>query len=286
MADAIRVDELQDGDHACLTFTDHDECSDVVAEFVSAGLRRDQKVVCFADASTPEELAVDLALREVDVHGAIARGQLDIRAGQADWLDGEPQADRMIATLAADLADATARGFRGLRVSADMSWATRPVASAEQLMAFERHCTQLFAGARLTAMCQYDRDRFDPVSLAFVTEAHARAVTALAYHDTPLLRICRQHRPPGIRIAGELDFTHLEPLEHALAEALRLDSVIHVNLAKLRFIDVASATTIARAALTLPADRRMIVTCLPAVAAVFDAIGIGQATQLDLRCRA
>ncbi|WP_433605426.1 MEDS domain-containing protein [Dactylosporangium sp. CA-139114] len=286
MADTVRVDELQDGDHACLTFTDHDECSDVVAEFVTAGLLRGQKVVCFADASTPDDLALDLALREVDVHGAIERGQLDLRSGQADWLGGEPHAEQMIAALASDLADATARGFRGLRVSADMSWATRPVASAEQLIAFERHCAHLFDGARLTAMCQYDRDRFDPVSLAFVTEAHGRAVAALAYHDTPLLRICRQHRPAGIRIAGELDFTHAEPLEQALAEALRLDSVIHLNLAKLRFIDVASATIVAKAALTLPTDRRMIVTCRPPVAAVFDAIGAGQATQLDLRRQA
>jgi anti-anti-sigma regulatory factor len=283
MADAITVDQLRGGDHACLTFTDHEERNDLVAEFVGAGLAGGLKVICYADATVLDELATDLALREIDAHGAIARGQLDIRSSHTDWLSGEPDADRMIATIAADLAEATAHGFGGLRVSADMGWATRPVASAAQLPVFERHCSDLFAGARLTVMCQYDRERFDPVSLAFVAETHDRTVAALAYHHTPLLRICRQHRPPGIRIAGEIDYSHAEPLEQALAEALRLDQVINVNLTKLEFIDGECATAIAKAALTLPADRHMIVTCPPQVAAVFEAIGAGQAAQLHLR---
>jgi anti-anti-sigma regulatory factor len=286
MAETVTVDQLRGGDHACLTFTDHEERNDLTAEFVGDGLTRGQKVICYTDAATCEDLTTDLALRELDAYGAIERGQLDIRSSHADWLSGTPHADRMIAAIAAELADATGQGFGGLRISVDMGWATRPVAEVEQLIAFERHCTHLFAGARLTVLCQYCRGGFDPVSLAFVTDAHARTVAALAYHDTPLLRICRQHRPPGVRIAGELDYTHAEPLEQALSEALRLDQVIHLNLTTLRFIDGDSATTIAKAALTLPSNRRMIVTCPAPVAAVFDAIGASQATQLHIRPRA
>jgi hypothetical protein len=136
-------------------------------------------------------------LREIDAQGPIERGQLAIRSSHTDWLSRHPDADRMIAVLAADLAAATAHGFSGLRVNADMGWATRPVAAVEQLVTFERHCAQLVSRARLTMLCQYDRDRFDPLSLAFVAETHDRTVAALAYHDTPLLRICRQHRPPA-----------------------------------------------------------------------------------------
>ena len=282
MAETVRVDELHGGEHACLTFTDHEERNDLVAEFVGDGLDRGQQVICYTD-TTCDELATDLALREIDAHGAIERGQLTIRSSHTDWLSRQPHSGRMTAVIAADLADATAHGFNGLRVSADMSWATRPIAAVEQLVTFEQHCTELFTGAQLTMICQYDRDRFDPVSLAFATDAHDRTVAALAYHDTPLLRICRQHRPPGVRIAGELDYTHTEPLEQALTEALRLDQVIHMNLTKLRFIDGDSATAIAKAALTLPPDRHMIVTCPAPVAAVFDAIGASQATQLKLR---
>jgi len=282
VADAITVDQLQAGDHACLTFTDRDERDDLVAEFVSDGLARAQKVICYIDATSIDDVARDLALRQIDAEGALDRGQLHIRGGQTGWLSSESSADRMIATLGAELVHAAAQGFDGLRVSADMGWATRPTATVDQLVAFERHCTDLFTDAQLTTICQYDRERFDPVSLAFVADTHVKIVAALAYHDTPLLRICRQHRPPGIRIAGELDYVQAVPLEQALSEALRLDQTIHTNLTKLQFIDGYAATTIAQAALTLPADRRMVVTCTKPVATVFEAIGAKEASQLLL----
>jgi hypothetical protein len=47
-------------------------------------------------------------------------------------------------------------------------------------------------------------------------------VTAATYDEDAVLRICRQYAPPGIRIAGELDYQAEEPLALALAEAVRL----------------------------------------------------------------
>ncbi len=41
------------------------------------------------------------------------------------------------------------------------------------------------------------------------------------------------HRRPGIRIAGELDYQAEEPLALALAEAVRLESDLMVNMAAL-----------------------------------------------------
>lgn len=283
MADAISVGELDAGDHACLTFTDPDERLDLVAAFVADGLQLGQRVICFTDTFQPGELATELAMREVAAEAAIGRGQLSMRGSQESWLaGGDVTADRMIDLIAGEMRHSAAHGYPGLRVTADMCWATRPVAAADQLVAFERRAARLFADGRLTVICQYDRDSFDAVTLAFAARAHSKAVAALAYYDTPLTRICRQHRPPGIRAAGEIDYSHLQPLQQALSEALRLDDTIHVNLNKVGFIDVTAATTIAKAALSLPAGRTMIITCQAEVAAVFEAIGAGQAPQLRL----
>jgi hypothetical protein len=134
-------------------------------------------------------------------------------------------------------------------------------------------------------MCQYDREVFDSVTLAFAADAHSKTVAAEAYYDTPLLRICRQYRPPGIRIAGEIDHSQLGPLQLALSEALRLDETIHVNLHKLQFIDITAATAIAKTALNLPPDREMIVECTEMVATVLEAVGARQASQLRVRSR-
>ncbi|WP_326557531.1 MEDS domain-containing protein [Micromonospora sp. NBC_01796] len=281
MADAVPVDVLDAGDHACLTFSDPDERVDIVAAFVAEGLERGSKVVCFTDSIQPTRMLGELALRGVPALDPFERGQLVMVGSDQSWLVDLPLTGaKMVGILARELGRAGREGYADLRVTMDMCWATRPVAAVEELLAFESAAAGLFADGRLTAICQYDRETFDPITLAFAADAHSKVVAAAAYHDDALLRICRQHRPPGIRIAGELDYSRLDPLRQALAEALRLDDDIHVNLTKLRFIDVTAATAIAQAALTLPRERRMIVTCEGQVATMFGLIGARDALQL------
>ena len=62
------------------------------------------------------------------------------------------------------------------------------------------------AGTAVSMLCQYDRERFDPVTLASVAAFHTRSVAAATYHADAVLRICRQYAPPGIRLAGEIDY--------------------------------------------------------------------------------
>jgi anti-anti-sigma regulatory factor len=284
MSDAITVDEIADGDHVCLTFSDPDERLDIIADFVARGLDRGHKVLCFTDSLSPQALTEELSWRGIAVARTTADGQLEVSDGGRLWFaNGSTSAAATIDTLAAEIELARAQGYNGLRVTADMWWATQPVAAVQELRAFEAAAADLNTDGRLTAICQYDRDTFDPVTLAFAAEAHARTVAAVAYHDDALLRICRQHRPPGIRIAGELDYTRLEPLQQALAESLRLDTDIHVNLSKLRFLDVTAATVIAKAALSLSADRRMIVSCGNAVAETLRLVGADEADQLRVQ---
>lgn len=61
--------------------------------------------------------------------------------------------------------------------------------------------TAALDGGTASVLCQYDRDRFDPVTLASVSAFHTRQVAAATYYADAVLRICRQYAPPGIRIA-------------------------------------------------------------------------------------
>jgi hypothetical protein len=112
-----------------------------------------------------------------------------------------------------------------------MSWAQRPLAGIEQLPDFEAGIANALAGTTVAVLCQYDRERFDPVTLASVAAYHTRSVAAATYHADAVLRICRQYAPPGIRLAGEIDYQAEEPLALALAEAIRLDGDLTINLA-------------------------------------------------------
>jgi anti-anti-sigma regulatory factor len=272
MGGAASVDDLRPGDHACLTYSDTEERMDIVAAFVRDGLGAGQRVICLTDPSSPPDLAGELADREVKPTNG---GQLAIRDNDAAWLSaGQVSATTMIEMLSGELAAAHHDGFSGLRVTADMCWATRPVAAVDELLVFETRVAGLFAGGRLTAVCQYDRQSFDQVTLAFAAKVHSRAVAAAVYYEDPLLRICRQHAPAGIRLAGEIDYQRVPELNQALAEALRLGGDIHVNLTHLTFMDAAAAASVGQAALSLPPGRAMAVVCQRAVRKVLDLVGV------------
>ena len=169
-------------------------------------------------------------------------------------------------------------GFAGLRLAVDMSWALRPIAGVEQPARFRAAAWRRCSPTRRYVLCQYDRERFDPVTLASVAALHSRSVAAATYYHDAVLRICRQYAPPGIRLAGEIDYRAEEPLSLALAEALRLDGPITVNMAGLSFIDAFCLRMIVTAARSVPAPRQVTLECpagMAAKLAMFGAADIG-----------
>ncbi|GAB1693528.1 MEDS domain-containing protein [Krasilnikovia sp. M28-CT-15] len=283
MADASRVEDLQPGDHACLMFSDGEERLDLVAAFARDGLRQGQQVLCLTDAITPVELRAQLAARGLAVHDALDSGQLHV-AGAAEMFltGGSFAAAEVAARLSGRIAQARDAGFAGLWVTSDMCWALRPLSGIDELMTYESNVSQLLSDGRATAVCQYDRQCFDTVTLAGAAANHGLALAAVTYHDDPLLRICRQYLPPGIRVAGEIDYRGVEPLTRALTEALALDEHIDVNLLGLSFIDGSAAGALAQAAAAVPNGSRMSVRCRTQTSKVLRAVGIADAPAVQL----
>jgi hypothetical protein len=267
-----------------LTFTDAEDRLDLVAAFVRGGLRAGHKVVCWTDAIEPDGLAEQLADRSVKPGAAMRRGQLRLSSVSDSLLGaGTVTAAAMVDVLSGELDAAAREGYSGLRITADMAWATRPAGGVEELIAFETKVADLFAGGRLCLVCQYDRERFDGVTLAFAAKAHPKTVAAQVYYEHPLLRICRQYSPPGVRVAGQLDYRQRDILEQALGESLRLDRNPQVNLTRLDYIDGTCAGAIVAAAMRLPRSRRMTVRCQRLVATVLNLVGAGSAPGLRVQ---
>jgi hypothetical protein len=286
MAGAVPVDLLSSGDHACLTFTDAEERLDILAAFVANGFDQGHKVICYSESVGVDELGVELVGREVPIAGPLQEGRLSVVPSDRSWAaGGTPNAAEMISHLADEVARAVREGYPALRITVDTCWAAGPQAGAEQLLAYESEVGKLFGDGRLTAICQYDRQAFDPVTLAFAARVHPRTVAATVYHEDPVLRICRQHVPPGVRVAGELDYTRAEALSKAPAEAVRLDRDVHLNLNQLRFIDAGAASVILRAAACLPEPRRMFVVCQEPIDRMLTMAGAGDVPGLRMLVR-
>jgi anti-anti-sigma regulatory factor len=191
------------------------------------------------------------------------------------------RADRAVRWLTGQLKSAKDEGFPGLRVAVDMSWALRPVTGIEQLPQFEEGISAGLPGTTAAVLCLYDRDRFDPVTLASVAGFHTRSVAAATYYADPVLRICRQYAPAGLRIAGEIDYQAADHLALALAETVRNDGDITLNLAALAFIDAQCTLLIAQAARAIVAAngtgaRSVVLRCPAEIADGFARLGLAE----------
>jgi anti-anti-sigma regulatory factor len=271
----VQVTELGAEDHACLTFGESEELYDLTAAFVRDGLSAGLKVVWLSDVG-PGHAAGELGRRGVLVESAMARGQMTAMGWEGRLLTGQAfHASTAVGWLASELESCQEQGFPGLRVALDMGWALRPVTGIEELPQFEEGIAAALDGSTAAVLCQYDRERFDPVTLASVGGFHTRAVAAATYYADALLRICRQYAPPGIRIAGELDFQAADPLGLALAEAVRLGGDIVINMSALSFADARCTLMIAdaaRAAASL--SSAVTLRCKPEVGKGFARIGL------------
>jgi anti-anti-sigma regulatory factor len=263
----LQVADLAMNDHACLTFGDDEELLDLTAAFIRDGLASGLKVIWVGGSVGQLEPA--LKERGLAVGSAVESGQMSAVGIEGHVLSDQAAFESALAIrwLTGQIDASRAQGFAGLGVALDMSWALRPISGVEQLPDFEDRVAAAVADSRVTILCQYDREKFDPVTLASVTPLHTRSVAAATYHADVVLRICRQYAPPGIRIAGEIDYRAEESLALALAEALRIDTdLTTVNMADLRFIDVPCARMILDSARSLGGTRKMIMRCTPSVA--------------------
>jgi anti-anti-sigma regulatory factor len=274
-ADA-QITDLTVNDHACLTFADRDELFDLTAAFVRDGLAGGLKVIWLSEAG-PRLAVSELARRAIAVESAMAAGQIAAARCEGRLLSGQAfSAGPAVGWLSGQVAASRREGFPGLRVAVDMSWALRPVTGVEQLPDFEEGIAAVVAGSTASVLCQYDREGFDPVTLASVAAFHTRSVAAATYYADAIVRICRQYAPPGIRLAGQLDRTRADPLALALTEAIRLEGPITVNMAGLAFIDAWCARMILDAARGLGGSRMVALQCRSQVAARFVLLGAGK----------
>jgi anti-anti-sigma regulatory factor len=269
----LQITDLTTSDHACLTFGDAEDLLDLTAAFVRDGLASGLKVLWVG--GSVGQLEQELKDRGLAVNSAVASGQMSAVSIEGHVLSDQAafESTRAIGWLRSQIDASQAEGFAGLRLALDMSWALQPISGVEQLPDFENRVAAAIADTTATVLCQYDREKFDPVTLASVAPLHTRTVAAATYHADAMLRICRQYAPPGIRLAGEIDYRGAEPLALALAEALRIDTDITVNMAVLRFIDAACARMILNAAKSTGGTRKMILRCSPSVAHWFTLFG-------------
>jgi anti-anti-sigma regulatory factor len=263
--------DLQLGDHVCLPFDTDEQAQTHILAFTRAGLAGRQQVMVFTQTVAAGDMVAWLRQQDRAFAAALNTGQLQVhRPDDVHLAGGHFDPQRMTATFSQVTAQAQSDGYRGLRVTVDMSWALRPVSGTEQLFDFEATANQLFVEGRLAAVCAYDRRRFEPAAIRRACAAHP---------ITPggsVLRFSRL-QTPGLRLHGEVDFTNRHAVAGLLASLPDADATLDIT--GLTFIDASAMGLLGRAA----AARRYRTTlrCSPVTARLLRLLSVDQVAAIN-----
>ncbi len=171
------------GTHAALVYDSDVQFSEVVADFVSIGFERREKVVCVAGERETLAIRTQLGERGADPGPLVASGQLEfMQPGEFYLKGGIFQPSATIDDLVAMWERATEEGYAGLRVTGGAvgqghgDWLYR-------VLDYECKLNELVADYPMTMLCRYDRRRFDTDVLLAVLRTHPVVIVGTELYD-------------------------------------------------------------------------------------------------------
>ena len=172
------IDRMQPGDHYCGIFRTDEDHRAIIADFIRAGVARNEKVLYILNVTTVDQLTATLSSVGIDVEGLLAKGQLVLVTAKETYLkDGQFDPDRMIKALGEETDKALAEGYSALRGTGEMTWALAGEPGSERLVEYEARVNEfLQTNKKFYGLCQYDRRRFDSEMLLDILHTHPNVV--------------------------------------------------------------------------------------------------------------
>jgi anti-anti-sigma factor len=282
------IDDLCRVGHTCLVPDSEDHLWEATAAYVAGGLAAGERVVYFEN-DTAETLLGRLGDDQVSVAGAIADGGLVIVPTQRTRQVCAFPVPDIVELMRQQIVDADIAGWPGIRLAGE-SRELLPIGGLRKLVEYETAVDVLLAAHPNAGMlCRFDRRFFDDEAVAAMREIHPTELVMPALYDDTLLRVTGS-AATALRFSGEIDLSNRPQvrrlLETALDSALRSPCAttdITIDLASLRFIDVAGAVELVHAAESFPETHRLVlVGARPGVHRVLDRCGAPFAPQLEV----
>jgi hypothetical protein len=159
--------------HICAFFNSDDEQHRVLGSFIRDGFDCGDKAFHLVDPDRREEHLRRLAEDGVDVQGALATGQLEVRP----WQDGPLYGDRFdqetwLAWFERVLQSGPAAGYERTRFLAQMEWALADLPGVEDLIEFETRVNYVVPKYDDTVICAYDLAKFGASVVMYALRTH------------------------------------------------------------------------------------------------------------------
>ncbi|MDN5918139.1 MAG: MEDS domain-containing protein [Pseudonocardia sp.] len=257
------IEDLEHVGHSCMIPDSDEHVWEATAAWVASGLAAGERVLYFEDG-TAERLLERLADDRVPADSAMSEGQFQIVPTEATRAVTTGPLDQVAPAMQHAIDESGEQGWPGVRIIGEAARGRIPQ-GLDSLVAYEQVCDQVLRDnpiARL--LCLYDPAHFDEDALVAMRRVHGTELTAPPAYDDGLLRVTRPI-DSMLRVAGEIDRSNRSVLrgmlDSALEQTLRAVDVpldVTLDMASLRFLDVAGAVELLRGAQQFPGRQRLV----------------------------
>ncbi|WP_336327668.1 MEDS domain-containing protein [Halovenus sp. HT40] len=171
--------------HLALFYEEPATQVEMAATFICFGLQSNQRCLYLLDSNDRRNLTAALADMGIDVEKRIAAGDLEISDASSVYLESGFKPDEMIETLEIAVETSLEDGYDGLYVAGENTWCFHTETSFDHILDFEIDFDATCPEYPVTALCQYDLNRFCQESIAKALWTHEQIIYRYALCENP-----------------------------------------------------------------------------------------------------
>jgi hypothetical protein len=202
-----KSERIPPGSHICQLYSKVNEIPKVTAHLMRVGLSLSEKCMFAAAPPQVQEFREELERLQIDVDALIASGQLVLYEEREALLSSGKRFDpyALLSSHQTFIAQALREGWQAVRISIDMTWLTKDIASAEQILKYEAASDAVFTfqNAPIIALMHYDHSKLLPSLVVEMLKLHPIAVVGKYIKRNPYYLNSEQYMLKILRINKE-----------------------------------------------------------------------------------
>ena len=172
--------------HVCAFFHSKEEEYRVLMPFIKDGFADGDRAFHVVDPKHRPEHLKRLQEEGIDVAGAEAKGQLEVRRWQEAYIkDDRFDQYRMINTIKEALDPAKREPGKLTRLVANMEWALEDLPGVHDIVEYETRLNQFLPEYHDPVICTYDLSRFDAAIVVDIMRTHPMVIIGGILQENP-----------------------------------------------------------------------------------------------------